>query len=131
MKLITKSAINKLKNLSVKGTPHVLNVLVNKSTLILLNVLYKEGLIQSLCISNIKIDNSLFFVDIYFRVVGGTSMLQYLKTFNSRNNIVKAKSIHRLHFKQATVFVSTNRAGITTLFYLKKLGCGGTLLFNC
>ena len=131
MKLITKSAINKLKNLSVKWTPHVLNVLVNKSTLILLNALYKEGLIQSLCVSNIKIDNSLFFVDIYFRVVGGTSMLQYLKTFNSRNNIVKAKSVHRLHFKQATVFVSTNRAGVTTLFYLKKLGCGGTLLFNC
>jgi len=130
MKLITKNVINKLKNSSLKGSPHVLNVIVNTSTLQLLTSLYKEGLIQSMCISPTKLNKSLFFVHIYLRIVGGISMLSRIKIFSSRNLVLKLKNITRLPSKQTTVFVSTKK-GVTTLLYLKKHGSGGTLLFSC
>ena len=130
MKLITKNVINKLKNSSLKGSTHLLNVLVNTSTLQLLASLYKEGLIQSMRIVPTKSNTPLFFVHIYLRVVGGVSMLSRIKIFSSRNFVLKSRNITRLPSKQTTVFVST-RKGVTTLLYLKKQGSGGTLLFSC
>lgn len=130
MKLITKHIINKLKNSSLKGSTHVLNVMINRSTLQLLTSLYKEGLIQSMCVLPTKLNTSLFLVHVHLRVVGGVSMLGRIKIFSSRNLVLKLKNITRLPSKQTTVFVST-RMGVTTLLYLKKHGSGGTLLFSC
>ncbi len=130
MKFITKNLINKLKNASLKGSTQILNVLVNISTLNLLNILYKEGLVQSIHLSSVKFNTALFFVNIYLRVVGGTSLLSRIKSFSPRNFVLKSKNITRLPFKQTTVFVST-KIGVTTLFYLKKHCSGGTLLFSC
>ena len=130
MKLITKNIINKLKNSSLKGSTHVLNVIVNASTLQLLTSLYKEGLIQSMCILPPKLSTSLFFVHIHLRIVAGASMLSRIKIFSSKNFVLKLKNIARLPFKQTTIFVSTKK-GVNTLLYLKKHGLGGTLLFSC
>ena len=105
MKLITKYIINKLKNSSLKGSTHVLNVMVNISTLQLLTSLYKEGLIQSMRVLPTKLNTSLFLVNVHVRVVGGISMLSRIKIFSSRNHVLKLKNITRLPSKQTTVFV--------------------------
>jgi ribosomal protein S8 len=122
------SLINLLLQLKNAALVHKESIQVNYNTkfLKILEVLYKESLIQSFKINFIKTK-----ITITFRYFFNLNSLDNLKIFStpSRQIFLSFESIIKLSDRNKVFFFSTNN-GIQTHTECKKANKGGKLLFS-
>lgn len=125
---MNKSLINLLLQLKNAALVHKESIHVNYNTkfLKILEVLYKESLIQSF-----KINFDKTKITITFRYFLNLNFLNNLKIFStpSHQTFLSFDSIIKLSDRNKIFFLSTNK-GILTHIECKKANKGGKLLFS-
>jgi ribosomal protein S8 len=106
----------------------------NSTFIVILDLLYKLGYIQTFYVQAEKCNNMLihFFV-IHLRVLHNNFLLDDLKII-STSSLKKSVSYKQLlintHDIRKTIFVTTNK-GLKTAVDCKKYKLGGIMLFSC
>ena len=115
MSLIFIQFLNKLKNTYLKKKPFFLSF-YNNSILLLIKILYSEGLIQSF---KILFDNT---VKVYLRYYNNLNPFETLKILSksSSNTFLKYSDLCRLYNRNKFVLISTDK-GFKTFIECKRI----------
>ena len=121
----------KLKNASL-ARKEVISVEYSRLLNNLVEVLYREGFIQSFTIKNTANSNSKKFIYIGLRYYFNKPVFNNLKLFSKPSYLkyMKFSDICNISNKRFVCFFSTNQ-GILTALDCKRKKIGGKLLFMC
>jgi len=121
----TRNLLLTLKNCSVAKL-NVFFFQFSSKNIKLLELLYKEGYIQSFMILK---DNKNILITL--RYFNNKPTFQYLKIFSPKNfKILSFLELSRLINKRYTLFLST-KYGFSVIYSIKHNGIGGQPLFIC
>ena len=122
--------LSKLKNASLSKQEQI-SIPYNKLYLKVVELLYKEGLIQSFFIKPVssRLTNK-FTLFISLRYINNKSIFKSLKFISIPSNLsyLNIKSLSKISNKKIILFLSTNK-GLLTGGDSKKYNIGGKLLF--
>lgn len=126
MNLNTRQLLLSIKNASLIKIEKV-NVPLLEQNLILIELLYTQGFIQSF-----SIDNSSKKIVVFLRYYDNKPALRYLKLISKSSILKNLTFLELVKFfnKRFVLFLSTNK-GLTTSYFCKKNNISGKGLFLC